>query len=128
MARVTVEDCIEEIKDRYELVVLAAERAKNINAGAQIAVQKDNDKNTVIALREIAAGNINIDDLRNLVIQRLQKHNRIDHTEEDNESDAAEEDFGYISNGSEFLTDENHENFEDISVFEDITDPTEDNK
>lgn len=121
MARVTVEDCVEQIEDRYELVVLAAERSKNINSGSPITVQKDNDKNAVIALREIAAGNLNIDELRESVIQRLQKHNPIDTLEEEDlDLDSSGDEFGYISNGSEFLADGDQEQFEDISVFEDI--------
>lgn len=70
MARVTVEDCIQVVENRFELVVLAAERAKRISSGAPVTVSKDNDKYSVIALREIADNNINIEKLRELVVQR----------------------------------------------------------
>jgi len=63
MARVTVEDCIDKIPNRFELVLLASHRARTISAGAQIAVQRDNDKNPVVALREIADKKIATDDL-----------------------------------------------------------------
>lgn len=64
MARVTVEDCIQVVNNRYELVLLAAQRARNIAAGAEITVPRDNDKNPVVALREIADQTINLDELR----------------------------------------------------------------
>ncbi len=64
MARVTVEDCVQVIPNRYELVLLAAQRARDISAGSVVSVDRDNDKNTVIALREIADQTINLDDLR----------------------------------------------------------------
>jgi DNA-directed RNA polymerase subunit omega len=67
MARVTVEDCIRVVENRFELVALSAERAKRIASGAPITVSKDNDKYSVIALREIAEGNISIIKLRELL-------------------------------------------------------------
>lgn len=64
MARVTVEDCVQVVPNRYELVLLGAQRARDISAGSMVTVDRDNDKNTVIALREIADQTINLDDLR----------------------------------------------------------------
>ena len=74
MARVTIEDCTVKIPSRFELVVLAAQRAREISAGAKLTVERDNDKNPVISLREIAAGNISADTLRDILIKKFQKH------------------------------------------------------
>ena len=84
MARVTVEDCIEEIPNRFELVVLTSERARNISSGAPLTVERNNDKNPVIALREIAAGNIDIEKLRDSQIANLQKNNKLDDITDEN--------------------------------------------
>ncbi|TVR79535.1 MAG: DNA-directed RNA polymerase subunit omega [Rhodospirillales bacterium] len=73
MARVTVEDCVERIPNRFELVMLAAQRGRSIGAGAPLTVDRDNDKNAVVALREIAEGTVNLPDLENNLIQSLQK-------------------------------------------------------
>ncbi|MBB4286707.1 DNA-directed RNA polymerase subunit omega [Roseospira goensis] len=83
MARVTVEDCIERIPNRFELVLLAAQRARDIAAGAPLTVTKDNDKNPVIALREIADRMVEPDQVTNELIQGLQKHVESDEPEED---------------------------------------------
>lgn len=74
MARVTVEDCVEIVPNRFELVVVASERAKNITAGSSPTVERDNDKNAVVALREIAERTINVDVLREAVIQQNQRY------------------------------------------------------
>ncbi|MCH2037475.1 MAG: DNA-directed RNA polymerase subunit omega [Rickettsiales bacterium] len=74
MARVTVEDCVEIVPNRFELVVVASERAKNITAGSSPTVERDNDKNAVIALREIAERTVNVDVLREAVIQQNQRY------------------------------------------------------
>ena len=73
MARITVEDCLKKIESQYDLVLLAKERASQINSGAEILVEADNDKNTVIALREIADGKVTIEELKNNSIARLRK-------------------------------------------------------
>jgi len=65
MARITVEDCLEKIENQYDLVLLAKERTSQLNSGAEMFVEKDNDKNTVIALREIGDGKIPIEELKN---------------------------------------------------------------
>lgn len=74
MARVTVEDCVLKVPNRFELVLLAAQRAKNIAAGSAPSVDRDNDKNTVIALREIAEDKLALDDLRNTLVTGMQKN------------------------------------------------------
>ena len=81
MARVTVEDCIDKVPNRFELVLLASHRARTISAGAQIAVQRDNDKNPVVALREIAEKKIVADDLREDFIHSMQKYVEVDEPE-----------------------------------------------
>ena len=73
MARVTVEDCIDKIPNRYELLMVAAQRAKDISAGAPLTVMRDNDKNSVVALREIADSTISLDDLDNMLVTGFQK-------------------------------------------------------
>ncbi len=73
MARVTVEDCVEKVPNRFELVLLAGQRAKNIAAGEPITVPRDNDKNSVVALREIADETISPSDLNNMLIAGFQK-------------------------------------------------------
>ena len=73
MARITVEDCLEKIENQYDLVLLAKERTSQLNSGAEMFVEKDNDKNTVIALREIGDGKIPIEELKNNSIARLRK-------------------------------------------------------
>ena len=83
MARVTVEDCVEKIPNRYELLMVAAQRAKDISAGAPITVARDNDKNPVIALREIADGTVNIEDLQKSLVLGLQKYVEVEEPEEE---------------------------------------------
>jgi len=83
MARVTVEDCVLKIPNRFELVMLAAQRARNITAGAGVSVEKDNDKNPVIALREIADETIEIGDLHESLIKGLQQHVEMEDPDED---------------------------------------------
>ncbi len=74
MARITVEDCIERVTNRFELVMLAAQRARDISAGAPLTVDRDNDKNSVVALREIAEGTIDLDHLRYELIYGLRRY------------------------------------------------------
>ena len=73
MARITVEDCLEKVESQYDLVLLAKERTSQLNSGAEMLVESDNDKNTVIALREIADGKVTIEELKNNSIARLRK-------------------------------------------------------
>jgi DNA-directed RNA polymerase subunit omega len=81
MARVTVEDCIDKVDNRFELVLLAGHRARQISQGAQITVPRDNDKNPVVALREIADEMLSPGDLREDLIHSLQKHVEVDEPE-----------------------------------------------
>ncbi len=85
MARVTVEDCVLKVPNRFELVLLAAQRARDITAGAPISLDRDNDKNPVVALREIADETVQLDQLQNSVITGMQKHVEIDEPEEEGE-------------------------------------------
>ena len=82
MARVTIEDCIDKLPNRFELVLLASHRARNIAQGQQITVDRDNDKDPVVSLREIASENINSDDLREEFIHSMQKQVEVDEAEE----------------------------------------------
>ncbi|MBX9456295.1 MAG: DNA-directed RNA polymerase subunit omega [Rhizobium sp.] len=100
MARVTVEDCIDKVDNRFELVLLASHRARLISQGAPITIDRDNDKNPVVALREIADETLAPEDLKEDLIHSLQKHVEIDEPEPDastliaaeSQSDAQEED------------------------------------
>jgi DNA-directed RNA polymerase subunit omega len=83
MARVTVEDCIDKVENRFELVLLAGHRARQISQGAPITLDRDNDKNPVVALREIADETLSPDDLKEDLIHSLQKHVEVDEPETD---------------------------------------------
>jgi len=83
MARVTVEDCVDKVPNRFELVMLAAHRAREISAGAALTVDRDNDKNPVVSLREIADETQSADDLRERLIESNQNQIEIDEPEED---------------------------------------------
>ena len=86
MARVTVEDCIDKVDSPYELVLVAKERATQLNSGIEPTLDRNNDKNTVISLREIAEENIKISDLRENAVYKLRKHvEQIDDTSEDDD-------------------------------------------
>jgi DNA-directed RNA polymerase subunit omega len=81
MARVTVEDCVDKVDNRFDLVLLAAHRARAISSGAEILVERDNDKNPVVALREIAKEVLEPEDLREDLIHSLQKYVEVDEPE-----------------------------------------------
>ena len=83
MARITVEDCLKKVESQYDLVLLAKERTSQLNSGAEMLVEADNDKNTVIALREIGDGKITIEELKNNSIARLRKEPDSNPEEED---------------------------------------------
>ena len=82
MARVTVEDCIVKIPNRFRLVMLAAQRARDLSVGSPLTVERDNDKDPVVALREIAEGTVEVEDLEVGLIEGLQKHIDVDEPEE----------------------------------------------
>ena len=83
MARVTVEDCIERVSNRFELVALAAQRARDISSGSPLTVERDNDKNPVIALREIAEETVVLEELRESLVSNLQVRVETDDIDED---------------------------------------------
>ena len=89
MARVTVEDCIDKVDSPYELVLVAKERATQLNSGIEPTIDRDNDKNTVIALREIAEENIKVPDLTESAVYKLRKH-----VEQIDDGTEADEDVG----------------------------------
>jgi DNA-directed RNA polymerase subunit omega len=83
MARVTVEDCVDKVPNRFELVMLAAHRARSLASGVPLTVERDNDKNPVVALREIAEETLTADQLRESAIESFQRQIEVDEPEED---------------------------------------------
>jgi DNA-directed RNA polymerase subunit omega len=83
MARVTVEDCVVKVPNRFNLVLLAAQRAREISSGSELTLERDNDKNPVVALREVAEGSIDLDNVRQALISSLQKHVETEEPEDD---------------------------------------------
>ena len=83
MARVTVEDCVDKVPNRFELVLLAAHRAREVSSGAPITVDRDNDKNPIVALREIAEETQSAEELRERLIESNQNQIEVDEPEED---------------------------------------------
>lgn len=81
MARVTVEDCIDKVENRFELVLLAAHRARMISSGSPLTIDRDNDKNPVVALREIAEQTVSPEDMKEDLIHSLQKYVEVDEPE-----------------------------------------------
>lgn len=125
MARVTVEDCVEQITNRFELVSLAAQRAKSINCGSPITIERDNDKNAVVALREIAAKNLDIEQLREELISSLQTRNKVDFVEDENlhaeSQETMSDEIDISDEGSLLFGTENNLNFEDNAFDDNIT-------
>ncbi len=91
MARITVEDCLEKVDNQYDLVLLAKERTVQLNSGAPILVEEDNDKRTIISLREIGDGKISIEELEQNAIKRLRKEPDEDEQQEDVEEETNDE-------------------------------------
>ena len=120
MARVTVEDCIEKVENRFDLIIAASQRAREISNGVQIEVEKDNDKNTVISLREIGDGVITFDDLKERYLKSLQKV--VVNNDEEEDNDIEEEFSSYLNqedtdqnlNPNNFFKN-NEDSFEDVS-------------
>ena len=98
MARITVEDCLKKIDSQFDLVLLAKERTSQLNAGDPALVPEDNDKNTVIALREIGEGKVSIKTLRELAINKLRKHQK-ETTELEEIDDKRDDNFDRIYKG-----------------------------
>lgn len=103
MARVTVEDCVVRVPNRFELAILAAQRSRELTAGATLTVDRDNDKNPVVALREIADGKVSVDTLRDSVIRGHQRHLEAEEAEEEvielmaGEEEALSQPPGYVA-------------------------------
>ena len=120
MARITVEDCIDKFPSRFELVLVASNRARKLHAGEEPTVDKDNDKNTVISLREIGDGAITYDDLKERYLKSLQKV--VVNNDEDEENDIEEEFSSYLNqednekslNPNNFFKN-SEDSFEDVS-------------
>jgi len=99
MARVTVEDCVVKVPNRFELVLLAAQRAREITSGAPLTLDRDDDKNPVVALREIADETVGLEHLRGSVVRSMQKHVEIDEPEETQELELEPALFGVSASG-----------------------------
>src|SRR5215471_19013188 len=109
MARVTVEDCVLKVPNRFELVLLAAQRAREITSGAPLTLDRDDDKNPVIALREIAEDTVGLEHLRGSVVRGMQKHVEIDEPEEAHELELDTALFGIAARADAELEDEGAE-------------------
>ena len=114
MARVTVEDCVLKVPNRFELVLLAAQRAREITSGAPLTLDRDDDKNPVVALREIADETVELDHLRGSVVRGMQKHVEIDEPEETQELELDPALFGVSQPSAAPLEDEAVLEAEDI--------------
>ena len=109
MARVTVEDCIDKIPNRYDLVMISAQRARDISAGSPLCVDRDNDKNSVVALREIAETRVSIEDLQKSLVMGLQNYVEVEEPEDEEvEILAAEKELAEMSEqfSSDMISDE----------------------
>jgi DNA-directed RNA polymerase subunit omega len=122
MARVTVEDCVVKVPNRFELVLLAAQRAREITSGAPLSIDRDDDKNPVVALREIADETVALDHLKSSVVRGMQKHVEIDEPEESHELELDTALFG-IGAPAGTLMDEDLEAEADAEDGEDAEDP-----
>ncbi len=109
MARITVEDCVTRIPNRFELVMLAAQRARDMSAGAPLTVERDNDKNPVVALREIAEDTIDLDHLRYELIHGLRRHVEIEEQPEDDRVAAYQQEQPAIDHDALMLVDSDDE-------------------
>ena len=128
MARVTVEDCIEKINNRFELIIVASQRARELSNGATVEVERDDDKNPVVSLREIANGSITQADLQERFIRTLQK---INPNESEEEEFSKEDEFAAYINETTLSTEKeitvspsiNHSSSRnEDEIFEDVSD------
>jgi DNA-directed RNA polymerase subunit omega len=127
MARITVEDCVTRIPNRFELVMLAAQRARDMSAGAPLTVERDNDKNPVVALREIADDTVDLDHLRYELIHGLRRHVEIEEQPEDDLVAAYQKEQPVIEHDPLMLIDSDDE-FELPSVPDDAESSDEDDQ
>jgi DNA-directed RNA polymerase subunit omega len=114
MARVTVEDCVLKVPNRFELVLLAAQRAREITSGAPLTLDRDDDKNPVIALREIAEDTVGLEHLKSSVVRGMQKHVEIDEPEEAHELELDTALLGIVARAGAQSEDEAAEGAEDL--------------
>lgn len=121
MARVTVEDCVEKVPNRFELVMLAAQRARKIGSGAALTIERDNDKNPVVALREIAENTVQVEDLKEELVRNHQRIIEMDDDEDVIESMQGEEEWAAIA---QQRAAQGMEEFEGIDDDEDEDEPT----
>jgi len=119
MARVTVEDCVLKVPNRFELVLLAAQRAREITSGAPLTLDRDDDKNPVVALREIADETVGLEHLRGSVVRGMQKHVEIDEPEETHELELDPALFGVAAPSTALLDEEAGGEAEDLAEEED---------
>lgn len=99
MARVTVEDCVDKVDNRFELVLLAAQRARGISNGAELLVDRDNDKNPVVSLREIADEHLKPEDLKEALISSFQRRVERDEPEEDDLAERMRRELAAMNSG-----------------------------
>ena len=123
MARITVEDCIDKFESRFELVLVASNRARKLHSGENPTIEKDNDKNTVIALREIAEETININDMKDSLIQEYQTvptHNEEDLSIEHSETESYQEEHEQDEHEEELKVEPN--SISEVNLEESMTD------
>ncbi|RYE06396.1 MAG: DNA-directed RNA polymerase subunit omega [Rickettsiaceae bacterium] len=120
MARVTVEDCVDKVANRFELVLITAQRAKNLNSGSLSTIDKENHKYTVVALKEVSAGHVNTEKAKEELIQSLQTRNKIDQIDEDiaHLDDDVDDKFDYMPNGSDIYVSNDHSDLDNDQMFE----------
>ena len=122
MARITVEDCIDKFQSRFELVLVASNRARKLHAGESPTVEIDNDKHTVIALREIAEESIDIDEMKNSLVEEYQTVSAIDEEELSLEYTESEDDQNFKENENKNIEKSSHEPQAEVpEVKEDLT-------
>jgi DNA-directed RNA polymerase subunit omega len=126
MARVTVEDCVVKVPNRFELVLLAAQRAREISSGAPLSIDRDDDKNPVVALREIADETVALDHLKSSVVRGMQKHVEIDEPEESHELELDTALFGVGAPAGALMDEELDTDAEDAEASEDAEEGNED--
>ncbi len=124
MARVTVEDCVEKVTNRFELVMVASQRSREISSGAEPRVERDRDKNPVVALREIAEEKVSPEELHNSLVQSLQRHVEVDEPEEDGfDAMASNPEFAGIASSmgeSASSSSRSRDDYDDDSVDDDV--------
>lgn len=120
MARVTVEDCIDKVANRFELVLIAAQLAKAINSGMPITVERDNDKDPVVALRQIALSHVKPATLNEDIIKSLQTRNKVDQIDDDSvnmEDEDMDDKFEFMPNGVDMHISEDHSDLDEDQIF-----------